>query len=73
MARGRRRNIIQSHEYLSEVLVGQKSYQQTYASSNLDPSTNEDQLDRENNNEIIASGIYKAIVDASLFDSILNL
>jgi hypothetical protein len=55
MARGRRRNIIQSHEeYLSEELVGQKSYQQTYASSNLDPSTDEDKLDRENNNEIIA-------------------
>jgi hypothetical protein len=67
MTRGRRRNIIQSHEeYLSKELVGQKSYQQTYASSNLDPSTDEDQLDRENNNEIIASGIYKAIVVATL-------
>jgi hypothetical protein len=67
MARGRRRNIIQSHEEnLPEELVGQKSYQQTNASSNLDPSTDEDQLDRENNNKIIASGIYKAIVIAAL-------
>jgi hypothetical protein len=48
MARGRRRNIIQSREeYLLEELVGQKSYQQTYASSNLDPSTDEYQLDRK--------------------------
>jgi hypothetical protein len=47
-------------------LVGQKSYQQTHASSNLDRNTDEDQLDSENNNKIIAPGIYKAIVVVAL-------
>jgi hypothetical protein len=57
VVRVRRRNIIRSNdEYLSEDLVGRNSYQKTYATSDLDASTEEDQFDRGNNNEIIPPG-----------------
>jgi hypothetical protein len=57
MVRVRRRNIIRSNdEYLSEDLIGHNSYQKTYATSDLDASTEEDQFDRGNNNEIIPPG-----------------
>ncbi|PWZ12315.1 hypothetical protein Zm00014a_040202 [Zea mays] len=55
MSRGTRRNIIRSHEeYLSEELVVQRSNHKTYAPYHVDPSSEEDQLDMENNDEIIA-------------------
>jgi hypothetical protein len=57
MSRGTRRNIIRSHEeYLSEELVVQRSNHKTYAPYHVDPSPEEDQLDMENNDEIIAPG-----------------
>jgi len=63
MARGRRSNIIRSNEeYLSEELFGHNSYQKTYTTSYLDASTEEDQFDWENNNEIISPGNYKAAI-----------
>ncbi|KAL5654380.1 hypothetical protein ACJX0J_033699, partial [Zea mays] len=41
-------------EYLSEELVVQRSNHKTYAPYHVDPSPEEDQLDMENNDEIIA-------------------
>jgi hypothetical protein len=62
MARGKRKQIIQSHdEYLSEEHIAQESHGQNNEASELHSSARGDQIDSDGDTEVNFHGTYKNI------------